>query len=677
MSFANPHMLWLLLVIPPALLAFFWWAARRRQQLLTQFIQARLLPSLTVGISATRQKISVGCLVLAVACLILALARPQWGYDWEEVRQRGLDIVVAIDTSKSMLAEDIAPNRLARAKLAALDLMKRAKTDRLGLIAFAGSAFLQCPLTIDDSAFRQSVEALDVNIIPQGGTALAEAIQTALTAYKEGDNYKVLVLLTDGEDHDPGGLEAAEKAAKDGLRIFTIGIGTADGELLRVKDAQGGGDYVRDEQGNVVKSRLNDRLLQQIAAATEGGFYLPLRGAKAIDTLYDEGLAKLPKSQHQEKFVRRYHERYHWPLAAAVLLLLVEMLFPERKRERPAKHAKDAKGETPSGTNAGEHPPARLQAAPASSTLRAQSLLLFLSCVARVWRAMPVLLLLPVPVLGSPSSALREYKAGHYDQALKEYERLLRQNTNDSRLHFNAGAAAYRNRQFEEAAKQFNATLASPDLKLQGLAYYNEGNALYHHGETQADPKKRTEAWEQALQDYQSAMKLNPQDPDAKHNYDFVKQRLEELKQQQQQSKQDKQDKDQNQDQQQQQNQNKQQQDQQKEQDKQQQQQAQQDQKQDSSQQQNNQQKKEEERQQAAQQSEQQKRDQQQAQQSSGQPKEESNEKEQEAATAQALAQMTPEQAQQLLDAQKGEEQMLPIKPTGKPQDRSRSIKDW
>ncbi len=339
MMFGNPNMLWLLLAVPPALLAFFWWSARARQRLLTQFIQARLLPTLTVGISAARQKIRVGCLVAAVACLILALARPQWGFDWEEIKQRGLDIVVAIDTSKSMLAEDIAPNRLARAKLAALELMQRAKADRLGLVAFAGTAFLQCPLTIDDAAFRQSVEALDVNIIPQGGTALAEAIRTALTAYKEGDNYKILVLLTDGEDHDSGALEAAEKAAQEGLRIFTIGIGTAEGELLRIKNAQGGSDYVRDEQGNVVKSHLNEKLLQQIAGATEGGFYLPLRGAKVIDTLYDEGLAKLPKSQHQEKFVRRYHERYHWPLAAAIVLLLVEFLFPERKRGPRAKPA--------------------------------------------------------------------------------------------------------------------------------------------------------------------------------------------------------------------------------------------------------------------------------------------------------------------------------------------------
>ena len=645
MTFANPPMLWLLLAIPPALLAFFWWAGRTRQRLLTQFIQARLLPALTVGISARRQKIRVGCLVLAVVCLILALARPQWGFDWQEMKQRGLDIVVAIDTSKSMLAEDITPNRLARAKLAALELMQRARTDRLGLVAFAGSAFLQCPLTIDDAAFRQSVEALNVNIIPRGGTAIAEAIETVLTAFKEGDNYKVLVLFTDGEDHDSGALEAAEKAAKDGMRIFTIGVGTAEGELLRIKDAQGGSDYIHDEQGNVVKSHLNERLLQQIAGATEGGFYLPLRGAKAIDTLYDQGLAKLPKSEHQEKFVRQYHERYHWPLAAAIILLVVEMLFPERKREPRAK------------------PAAAPRAQPAFPT--AVTLLL---------------LLLPAALQGSPASALREYKAGQYDQALKEYEQLLKRKGDDPRLHFNAGAAAYRDQQFEEAAKQFNATLAAPDLKLQGLAYYNEGNALFHVGERNPDPKKRTEAWEKALQDYQSSAKLNPEDADAKYNYEFVKRKLEELKQQQ--SQQNKSDEQKNQDQQK--PQPDQQQDQQKN-DQQQQQQAQQnqsEQKKDSSQQaQQAQQKKQQEQQQAANQSQEQKekqqQEQQQAKQPPEQPKDKGDEKEQEAAAAQAAGQMTPQQARQLLDAQKSDEQMLPPQPASKPADRSRPIKDW
>ncbi len=161
MRFEHPQILWLLLVLPAVLAAFFWWSDRKKQELLIQFIQARLLSALTVGISPTRQKIRSGCLILAVALLIVSLARPQYGFDLEKVEQRGLDIVVAIDTSKSMLAEDIAPDRLERAKLAALELLQDAKTDRLGLVAFAGEAFVECPLTIDDTAFQQSVQALN------------------------------------------------------------------------------------------------------------------------------------------------------------------------------------------------------------------------------------------------------------------------------------------------------------------------------------------------------------------------------------------------------------------------------------------------------------------------------------------------------------------------------------
>ena len=189
-------------MIPPALALFFWWGERVRQKLLTQFVEARLLASLTVGLSPARRKFRFALVILAVAFLIVTLARPQHGFDLEEVEQSGLDIVVAVDTSKSMLATDIAPNRLARAKLAALELMQTARADRLGLVAFAGDAFLECPLTIDDTAFQQSVQALDVNSIPQGGTAIAAAINTALTAFKEKDHYKALVLMTDGEDND-------------------------------------------------------------------------------------------------------------------------------------------------------------------------------------------------------------------------------------------------------------------------------------------------------------------------------------------------------------------------------------------------------------------------------------------------------------------------------------------
>jgi Ca-activated chloride channel family protein len=290
MRFEHPQILWLLLVILPALALFFWLANRARQQRLEQFVQARLLPALTVGISPVRRKIRFALLIAAAALLVVVLARPQRGFDLQEVEQRGLDIVVAVDTSKSMLATDIAPDRLTRARLAALELMQKAGTDRMGLVAFAGSAFLECPLTVDNTAFQQCVQALDVHSISQGGTAIAEAIRTALTAFKEDSRHKVLVLLTDGEDNDDGALEAAQEAAKAGLKIFTVGIGTPAGDILRVTEANGDSDYVRDGQGNVVKSHLNEALLQQIATVS-GGFYLPMRGAGTMDTLYERGLA--------------------------------------------------------------------------------------------------------------------------------------------------------------------------------------------------------------------------------------------------------------------------------------------------------------------------------------------------------------------------------------------------
>jgi Ca-activated chloride channel family protein len=281
--------------------------------------------------------------------------------------------------------------------------------------------------------------------------------------------------------------------------------------------------------------------------------------------------------------------------------------------------------------------------------------------------------LLTAAASASPSSALREYKAGKYDQALREYDQLLKRHSDDPRLHFNAGAAAYKNQEFEAAVKQFNEALAAPDLKLQALAYYNQGNSLYHLGERAPDPAKRSESWEKSLQDYDSAMKLNPQDADAKFNYEFVKKRLEELKQQQQQQQQNKSDQKKNQDQQQQQ-QNQQSQDQKKDQDqKSQAQQNQSEQKDQPAQQQKAEEEKKQQEQQAAKQSQEQK-DQQQA----AQAKEKPDEKGQgEPAKAYAAGQMTPQEAQQLLDAQKGEEMMLPVKPTGKPMDRNRPFKDW
>jgi len=510
MRFANPNLLWLLLVIPPGLLGFLWWSAKRKRALLTRFIEPRLLAGLLAGVSPARRRVRYGLLAGAVACFVVALARPQWGFDWEEVKQRGLDIIVAIDTSKSMLAEDVTPNRLARAKLAALELVQLAKSDRIGLIAFAGSAFLQCPLTIDDVAFAECVEVLDVNIIPQGGTAIAEAILTAARSFKSGpDDHKVLVIFSDGEDHDQRAVEAAAQVARAGIKIFTVGIGSAEGDLLRIRTADGRTDYVRDPVGNVVKSRLNEAWLQQIATAG-GGFYLALRGAKAIQTLYERGIAPLPKTEGEGKLLKRWREKFHWPLLVGIVLLILEMVI--RERPQPARVFM--------GWPFFPHRIFRPQkTAQATASAGAMIALLFMACRAD----------------GSPMSALRDYRAGRFDEALQEYQRLIEKGTSDARLHFNAGAAAYRLGKFDAAARHFEEALGALPLPLQQRAYYNLGNAFYRLGEQQTDSDRRRSAWQQALKQYELALKLDRNDQDAQFNYEFVRQKLQELDQQMQQ----------------------------------------------------------------------------------------------------------------------------------------------
>jgi Ca-activated chloride channel family protein len=506
MRFENPILLWLLLVLPPAMIAFLWWAGRRRRALLGQFIKPRLLADLLAGVSPVRRQARGALAVVAVICLLFTLARPQWGFDWEEIKRRGLDIVVAIDTSKSMLAEDIAPNRLTRAKLAALDLMQQAKSDRLGLVAFAGDAFMECPLTIDDVAFRQCVENLDVNTLPLGGTAIAEAIETAAKSFKyEADNYKVLVILTDGEDHDPRAVEAGTQAAKAGMKIFTIGIGSAEGELLNP-------NLVRDEQGNVVKSRLNERLLQEIATVGNG-FYLPLRGAKTMETLYERGLAPLPKTEGQAKLVKRWHERYHWPLAAAILLLITEVLLPERARAKKNGMARAAAVRSSSFSRSEPRGSGAPNAAAAGTTLTL------------------ALLLAPLATSASPSQALREYRAGKYAAAQKEFERLAREDKQgDLRLEFNAGVAAYRATNYDAAVRHFKLTLGARDLKLQAAAYFNLGNTQFRLGTAAKDLDALQESWEAAIKSYQNAVALDKRDTDAAFNLAFVTRAVEQIK---------------------------------------------------------------------------------------------------------------------------------------------------
>jgi Ca-activated chloride channel homolog len=496
MRFGHPQILTLLLVVGLALAGFLVWAWRKRQRLITHFVQDRLLAQLTVGVSRPRQKLQMVLAGLAVVCAGLALARPQWGFVMEEARQRGLDIVVAIDTSRSMLADDLRPNRLERAKLAALDVMRVAHSDRLALVPFAGTAFLQCPLTLDQEAFRQNVQALGVGIMPQGGTALAEAIRVSHAAFEKGtDNTKVMLLLTDGEDHEEGALEAARKAAGEGLRIFTLGVGTSEGEVLRELDEQGGTTYVRDAQGEVVKSRLNEGLLRQLAAEA-GGFYLPLQASAAVETLYEQGLSGLTKSDLASREYRRYHERFQWPLGLAMILLIVELFLPGRigKQRRAVPGA----------------------ASPIAGTV-----------------AVVLAMSMPTGLQGaSPGRAQREYERGRYEQSREAYDKLLKRRPDDPRLLYNAGTAAYRAQDYTNAIEVLGKATTAADLALQQRAFFNLGDALYRQGEQVPDRQSREDLWRQAVQNFEAALKLNPQDQDAEFNRQLVEQKIEELKQQ-------------------------------------------------------------------------------------------------------------------------------------------------
>ena len=331
-SFAHPWILWCL---PPLLLllaAFLRWSWRRRQELTRRFVRSRLLASLTVGVSPRRHFLRMGLLVASALLLLVALARPQWGSRLEEARMKGIDIIIALDTSKSMLATDITPNRLERAKLAALDLLAQVGGDRLGLVAFAGTAFLQCPLTLDDEIFRQNVMSIDPGIIPQGGTALAQALEVALDAFDAAnENFRAIVLITDGEDHQEGALEVARKAARANCRIFTVGVGTAEGELLRITDEEGRSAFLKDSRGDAVKSRLNEPLLREMAEIGSG-FHIPLRDTDSIASLYRSGLAPLPRGELASGLFREAIDRFQWVVVPVMALLMIEPFVNARRR---------------------------------------------------------------------------------------------------------------------------------------------------------------------------------------------------------------------------------------------------------------------------------------------------------------------------------------------------------
>lgn len=333
MDFAQPHWLFIGLLACIGLALLFRFMQKRRQAALEKFAAHQLIGQLTRNISLNRRRYKNILLLLAVFMCFAALARPQYGFQWVDVKRKGIDLLFALDTSKSMLAEDIKPNRLKRAHLAILDFVQQLNGDRVGLMPFAGSAYLMCPLTLDYEAFADSLSAVTTEIIPRGGTNIAAVIDKAVETLNNAANHKILIVLTDGENLEGDAVKAAEEAAKQGLIVYTVGVGTSQGELIPVAGENGKG-FIKDPKGNFVTSRLDETTLSAIAEKS-GGLYVPLGAAgEGLETIYQQKLALIPKEELMERRHKVPLERFEWPLAAALFFLIFELLIGERKKAR-------------------------------------------------------------------------------------------------------------------------------------------------------------------------------------------------------------------------------------------------------------------------------------------------------------------------------------------------------
>ncbi len=332
MRFFDPQSFWILLGVL-ALGVFIFWAIGRKKQLLARFGDLPLVLKNAPYISFGRQRTKAILLLLGLALIVLTLARLQFGTHLEMVKREGIDIIVALDVSNSMLAQDMKPSRLEQAKQEIREIIGRLKGDRIGLVAFAGEGFIQCPLTVDYAAAQMLLGVMDNTSVSRQGTSISSAIEAAQRAYDQKDKqHKVMLLLTDGEDHEGNAAEMADKARQDGVRIYTIGIGSPQGEPIPVLDQSGRQlGFKKDQSGEVIVSRLDEETLQKIALATGGKYYHAGQGEIALDRIFDE-IAKLEKKELEGTLVTKYEDRYQLPLLLAMVLVVGEFFFPERKK---------------------------------------------------------------------------------------------------------------------------------------------------------------------------------------------------------------------------------------------------------------------------------------------------------------------------------------------------------
>jgi Ca-activated chloride channel family protein len=500
MNFAALEYLYLLWILPAMVLLAIY-SFRKKDQLLRLFADSDLWDRLMPDVHRRRQIVRLLMMLAGTSLLLVAFLRPRWGFHWEEIKRKGVDLLVAIDVSESMLAEDVKPNRLERAKREVTDLVNMLQGDRIGLVAFAGASFLECPLTLDYGAFKIFLDYLDTELIPVPGTAIGEAIQTSIRSFPSDRRAsKALILITDGEDH-PGEAEKAAKAAKEkGIRIFTIGIGSEEGAPIPLRG--GRGDFKKDRKGQVVMSKLRETSLQKIALSTGGSYVRSVSGDMDLKKIYEEEIrGKMEAGELKSTKKRRWEERFQWFLFGSVLLFALEAILSERRR-LPAKGR--------------ERPP---------FAFWARALLISLSGLGLIFSSTR-------PAGGESIHAKmrkgeESYEEEAYDEALKDFLDAQVERPEDILLKYNIGNTKYRMRDFGEAEEAFWDVANAGEPELRQKAFYNLGNCAYRQGKL-----------EEAVAHYKYALDLNPEDEDARFNLEFVreeiKRRLNEAKEREQ-----------------------------------------------------------------------------------------------------------------------------------------------
>ena len=473
MKFSQIEMLFLIWAIPVFFLVILY-GMKTRQTILNRFASSRSLAAIVSETGAKRRWIKAGLILCSLLFICVALSGPQYGYKWQTIEQKGVDIIVAIDLSRSMLATDIQPTRLDRAKREIYDLLTMLQGDRMGLVAFAGTAFLQCPLTLDYEAFNIFLNSLTPDSMPVGGTDISGAIATSLSAFDpKANSQKAVILITDGENTgkaDP--IESAENARKADVKLFCIGVGSDQGVPIPAET----GGIKKDRSGNIILARLDEETLKKMAVLTGGAYVRSVAGNMDLDVIYTTEIReKMEASTLSTDKKQIWEDRFQWVLALAVIALAAELLIP---------------------------------------AVRQKSAIL----------AMAFLLLWSVPVhAGNPlREGIDAYNQGAYDKALKLFIDAQLDHPDSPDILYNIGNAYYHTGDFESAAKSYKEALKAENKLLRQKAYYNLGNADFR--------KKR---YEDAVKNYEEALKLNPDDVQAGQNLEYVKQVMEQVKDQQ------------------------------------------------------------------------------------------------------------------------------------------------